>query len=463
MADMMGPATFGGILAVCLMTSNAGAQLPGAVSNDPVTVFTDHPRLFLRPARLRLLQKERERNSARWQQFESYMTAEAPMPESGFANALDYQVSGDRAAGRKAIAWALEPSRDLRQLALVYDWCEKLLSDAERRELAARIQKGLAEAASDESVGGVRSRVLAAVALYDDVPEIPNRELDWMVHKWWEGKVVPSLSSGRALVARDDAYALWEALHAIRDNTNLDLRESAPRFFKSFPIEHLMSYYPASYRGGDNDFRISAFPVTAGQKSGQPDLERATFSRIAELAMVAFDTNAEESQYVQGWLMHDQFSLRSPLGAPYEFLWANPYQPGLSYSLLPLVYHNPDSGTVFARSDWDESAEWFGYFDDSAQLFRDGRIENLAPSGTPPLVLRSAVIYFGAARFRVKLDEGQDAVILVGLEANRTYQVEIDDEEVFEEAADRGGILVLDLLRGKEIGVRLRPAAVGQR
>lgn len=458
MTDMRA-AMAGGILLASLVSPNAVAQPSGGVSSDPVAVFTEHPRLFLRPARLRLLQKERERRSARWQQFESYMTADAPMPETAFASALYYQISGNVAAGRKAVAWALGPGRDLRQLALVYDWCQKLLSDAERRELATRIQKRMAESNSDESVAGVRARVLAAVALFDDVPDIPNRELDWMAHKWWEGKIVPALSSGRTVAAREDAYALWETLHAIRDNTNLDLRESAPRFFKSFPIEHLMSYYPATYRGDDNDFRIGAFSITPEQKAAQPDLEQATFSRAAELAMVAFDTNAEESQYVQGWLMHDRFSLRSALGAPYEFLWANPYQPGLSYSLLPLVYRNADSGTVFVRSDWEESADWFGYFNGSAQLFRDGRLENLSLSGTPPLALRSAVIYFGAARFRVKLDEGQDAVILVGLEPKRTYQVEIDDEEAFEEAADRGGVLVLDLLHGKEIGVRLRPVA----
>ena len=60
--------------------------------------------------------------------------------------------------------------------------------------------------------------------------------------------------------------------------------------------------------------------------------------------MVAYDTNAAESQLLQGWLMHDHFMLRGTFGAPYEFLWANPYQPGLSYYHVPLVYHNPDSG-----------------------------------------------------------------------------------------------------------------------
>jgi hypothetical protein len=44
----------------------------------------------------------------------------------------------------------------------------------------------------------------------------------------------------------------------------------------------------------------------------------------------------------------------------------------------------------------------------------------------------------------------------VGLEPRRTYQVEIDDEEMYEVAADRGGILELDMPRGKDVGVRLK-------
>ena len=47
----------------------------------------------------------------------------APMPELGFAGALYYQVAGDD-AGKKAIALALGPSGDLRQLAIVFDWCQ---------------------------------------------------------------------------------------------------------------------------------------------------------------------------------------------------------------------------------------------------------------------------------------------------------------------------------------------------
>jgi hypothetical protein len=390
------------ILQVALAQAKSGAPQSGS---DPVVVFTDHPRLFLRPARLRLLQRERERTTAPWQQFDSYVSGEAPMPESAFAQALYYQVSDNVPAGRKAVAWALAAPagqpQDLRQLALVFDWCQKLLSETEQHKLADRIQQRIAETAADESMAAVRSRVLGAVALFDHVPEIPNRELARIVRDWWERKMAPALAGGRAAIVREDAYPLWEILHAIRDNTNLDLREASPRFFKQFPIEHLMSHYPATYSGEDNDFRIGASPVTAAGAPSSPDLRAATLSRAAELAMVAFDTNAEESQYLQGWLMHDHFQLRSALGAPYEFLWANPYQPGLSFTLLPLVYHNPESGTVFIRSDWEEGADWFGFFNGSAQLFRDGRVNAVSLSRTPPLALRSAVVIFGDSRFRL--------------------------------------------------------------
>jgi hypothetical protein len=310
------------------------------------------------------------------------------------------------------------------------------------------------ETSADEAVAAVRSRALAAIALYDDVPELPNRELERVVRQWWEGKIAPALAAGRPLMPREDVYALWELLHAVRDNTNLDLRESCPRFFKSFAIEHLMSNYPASYRGADNDFRITASP-----KIGEPDLHQAALSRAADLATVAFDTNAEENQYLQGWLMHDNFALRDALGSPYEFLWANPYQPGLSFDLLPLVYHNADSGTIFVRSDWEESADWFGFFEGVAQWFHQGRLQALKLTTQDSIRMPSAVISFGARAFHGTLEEAQTSLVFVGLTPSRIYQVEIDDEEVMEKGADPGGVLVLDVLPGKETGVRLREIA----
>src|SRR5215471_21067348 len=86
-------------LVVLLSTAEAG-QAP----DEDFHVYTDPPRLLLTKQRLRLLQRERERQSMRWEQFASIVGA--PLPEPGFALALHYRVSGDVASGRKAVEWA---------------------------------------------------------------------------------------------------------------------------------------------------------------------------------------------------------------------------------------------------------------------------------------------------------------------------------------------------------------------
>jgi len=292
-----------------------------------------------------------------------------------------------------------------------------------------------------------------AIVLYDHVAAAPQRTLEETVHQWWESTMLPALKSGKSAVPRDDAYPLWELLHSVRDNTNLDLRESIPGFFKDFPIEHLLSHYPATYDAAENQYRIGI-----SRKAGEPDLQAAALSRAAELAMVALDVNAAESQVLQGWLMHDHFMLRGTFGAPYEFLWANPYQPGLSYYHVPLIYHNADSGKLFVRSSWDEDAEWFGYFDGVIQMFSQGHLTPVgAQLNSPPISLTEAMICFAqrTRKFQLTLDE-EEAVFILGLQPRRAYQVEIDDEEVFEAETDRGGILELDVPRGKPVGVRVK-------
>jgi len=442
------------LLLATIAVALAAQTSPSPPSNDPIVVSTEHPRLFLRPARLRLLRRERERASLRWEQFEALMAGGAAMPEPGFAGALYYQVAGDKAVGRKAIAWALGPDADLRQMALVYDWCQDLFSDAERQNFAARLSRRMTESGGDAGLDAVRSRTLAAVALFDDFPDTPPRELDRLVHQWWDGKIVPALRNGQHIVSRDDAYPLYELLHAIQDNIKLDLREGAPRFFKDYPIEHLLSYYPAPYQAPENDYYIGAERTPA-----EPDLRLATFSRAAELAMVAYDANAPETQVLQGWLMHDKYLMRGALGTPYEFLWADPYQPGLSYYHVPTIFYAPEFGRLFVRSTWDDSAEWFGHFDGVMQSFADGRVTLLNSQPASGLLeLDEAVICFGKAStvFHLNLEESQP-VFIVGLQPKRIYHVEVDDEEMAEFSTDPGGILELDDVPfGKPIGVRIK-------
>ena len=241
-------------LAIC-----CAAALSAQVSSDePVTVSTEHPRLLLRSQRLRLLKRERERTSMRWQQFEALVAGKAPMPERAFAYALYYQISGSAEFGKQAVQAALAPGGDLRQMALVFDWCQEILTEAQRRDLTARLEKSITDAPANDSVSTARNRAFAAIALFDHVPKHPQIELERIARRWWEARTVPALKAGRSVIAREDAYALWELLHVMRDNTLLELRESFPRFFKDFPIEHLISYYPAAFPGPENDYYIGA-------------------------------------------------------------------------------------------------------------------------------------------------------------------------------------------------------------
>jgi len=166
---------------------------------------------------------------------------------------------------------------------------------------------------------------------------------------------------------------------------------------------------------------------------------------------------------LQGWLTHDLFLMRGHFGIPYEFMWANPYQPGLSYYHVPLVYYNPEFGRLFIRSSWDNDAVWFGAFDGVMQMFQDGHVTVLNPQLTQPnLELKEAQVCFAhlTRKFQVTLDE-EEGVFLVGLEPRKTYLVEVDDEEMSEATTDGAGILTLvDLPRGKAVGIRLKEAEV---
>jgi hypothetical protein len=405
-------------------------------------VFTDPPRLLLTKTRLRLLQRERERQSMRWQQFDALVSGGAPMPEQGLAWALYYQVAKNQPAGRKAVEWALdERNTDPRQLALIFDWCGPLMSKFQADRIAARLEKALAAPAPDLPKQEVRA--LAAIALADRLPDQGEAVLKQIVADWWR--------KSRPSIPREQTYALFELMHVVRDNLKIDLRESAPGYFKMLATDHLVGHYPAPFQAPENEYRVPVYV-----REGEPSITDAVFSRAAELAMVAYDPNAADSQYLQGWLMQDRFLMRGGLGAPYEFLWANPYQPGLSYFQMPLVFHDDVTGHVFARSSWDEDAAWIGYFDGHLQLFRNGSIETLrAGAAFPPLRIGDTVLLRGVDPV-YKFRADAEGIFILGLTPNAWYDVEIDSEELAEARTDSGGTLVIALPPGVDLGGRIR-------
>lgn len=420
-------------------------------------IYTEHPRLFLRPQRLKRLRRERERQSIRWNQFETLVAGKARLAEPGIANALYYQVTGDPAAARTAIQSVLAPNADARETALVFDWCQDALSPAESKALSARLTKFLETSAAATDIPAMRTRVLAAIALGDHVPGVAERTLENTVEVWWRKRAVPGLKGGDPKVfRREDAFPLFELLHAVNDNLTTDLREQAGAFFKQLPAVLLLSYYPATYPAAENHYRI---PMFAG--TGEPDPDVAARARIADLEIVAYDANALENQFVQGWLMQDRFNLKGPFGAPYEFLWANPYQPGLSPYHMPLFLHDSIFGRVFVRSSWEEDAEWFGYDRGQMQSFSDGKIREWTHrKASDPITLGEVAVLpvepgAAAARFELVADS-VPRYYVAGLLAERTYAVEVDDEEMFERTTDPGGILELEFKKPRACGVRLK-------
>ena len=377
------------------------------------------------------------------------------MPEPGFAWALYYRASADAAWGKKAVDWALsEEAKDLRQMALVFDWCGPAMTAAQTERLAEKLQRGLA-AISGSDAQQQRTRAFIAIALSDRLADRGESVLKPIVAQWWRGEIAKKLDAGRPGVPREHLYALLELMHVVRENLKTDMREDVPDYFTALPTDHLVSHYPAPYPTAENEYRVPVYV-----REGEPDLKDAALSRAAELAMVAYDSNALENQYLQGWLMQDRFLMRGGFGMPYEFLWANPYQPGLSYFRMPLVYHDSLTGHLFARTSWDEDATWLGYFDGQLQVFRDGKVETLkAGAVSEPVHVGEAVILSAREKDATRFRADAEAVFVLNLTPHAHYDVEIEDQELREEETDSGGTMVITLPEGIETGIRVKRRA----
>jgi hypothetical protein len=440
---------------LCVGLLAAAGAIAAGQFEDSFQPPGQHPSLLLNARRLRLLRRERERQSPRWQQFEALIAGNARMPEPGFALALYYQVAGDEAAGRRAVEWA-STGGDLRQLALVFDWCQAVMNERQSADLAARLVRALERAPQSAGIPEARARVFAAVAVSDRSPQLAERELRRTAAGWFKGSLASALAGGRDAVPRSDLYALFELLHAVRDNLNLDLRESARNYFHELPTIDLLSYYPASYPAPENEYRIPAV------KGGEPDPQLAARARAADLAIVAYDVNSPENQFLQGWLMHDRFVMRSAFAAPYEFLWANPYQPGVSYYSAPLAAHDTVLGRLFTRSSWDDDARWAGFFDGQLQVFENGGAKIVRPGSSQTVRVGDTVIAHPGAPSWPVFDAPLKRLFLVGLRPSRAYLLEIDGREMQEEQTDPGGIIELEFPYEFRGAIRIREAGATQ-
>jgi hypothetical protein len=280
--------------------------LHGAIAQTDKAAAYPTQQILLTPSRLRRLKRDRERQTERWTNFERRVQSVRDSPERGFELALYYAVTGDEQSKKEAADWVGKHPCELRQVSLVANWMDV--------EVPAASQNCPAE--SQNGPTALRDRFFLRVALGKaDEPESPLPAIE------------PEALSGKEL------YSLLEYLDAVRTVQRTDLREPNPSLFADLPVRFLLALKPAEL--------------------DHPAWE----SHVAALALVSLDPNLTSSQFLQGWALEDRFENRDGPGVAYEFLWANPYLPGVSYENMQPWWYGPD-GRLLARTGWAPDACW---------------------------------------------------------------------------------------------------------
>lgn len=419
-------------------------------------VYEDHPRLFLERSRLQRLRKDVDRQSLRWRSLSDLIAAETAFAERPLVDALRFQVEGAETAGRAAVAWSqrlaergIGNAGDLRQAALVYDWCYDLFAASERAELrdamAAAVSTLLPRAAL--GVGLIRAAILASIASAGDWDE-SEAALATLLGAHWKTEVAPSLRDGSIA---DDGQALIAALETglvVRHNLESDPLQPGIDALRSLARCRLLSHYPLEIETDSGRLRWPS-RFGANQQLAQ---EQAPLDRIAEMLLVAYESNLPEFQFLQGWIRDERYLQTSQLVAPYEFLWVNPYLPGLTAQSSPLLAHDPIRGRIFGRSGWDPAATWLGYTDGRLELLADGELSTATSiGGLAPVYFPNAVVVPVAPPAKISLSwepsreqAPENAYIyLIGLQAGETYGLKIGGREARLVQASEGGIIVL--------------------
>lgn len=280
------------------------------------------PKLLLSAKLLRRLKRDRERQTVRWVHFEERVKNVSDSPERGFELALYFAVSGDDARGKEAVNWAASHPCERRQRALIQDWV------------------GPIPAASCAASPSLRDQAFERIVQGGDAAAISDQVRKQLIPKF----------TAEGITSPEDLYVLIELLSVLRANTEDDVRNADPSFFRDLPREFLLSMQPEQVE------------------------HPSWMTHVAALALVSVDPNLESSQFLQGWAMEDRHILRDGPGVAYELLWADPYLPGIAYQNLDPWMYDEEGGRLFARSDWTEGACWIS-------IYRGGVQEVNCPKG----------------------------------------------------------------------------------
>ena len=415
-------------------------------------VYNDHPRIWLDESRLVRVQRDAERQTPRWARLRELLAQPGQLQEPAFAQALAYQASGDEARGRAAVDWALGAAErsfseagDLRQGALVFDWCQPLLDEEERAKIAGGLATAITAAANADQLNLLRTRdaLLASIAVSGTWPGA-EAATGKLLSQHWKAKLIPQMEAGEIADRAEELQAALEICVAVRHNLDRDLWSETPQAFRDVALARILSYLPDDIETKEGRVhRPSVAPAGSDVET------EAIVGRVAEMTLVAYDSRSRSSQFLQGWLRSEAYTLRGGYGAPYEFLWLNPYLPGLSPTSGPQSAYDPTRGRFFARSGWGKDGMWLGFFDGALLRYEDGALTPVEPEK------RGEAISFPGfaialpqedAKFQAKILEGNPAygqhIYLLGMDDKQRYEVKIGDN-AWRDYQPRGGVIVL--------------------
>ena len=411
-------------------------------------IYEEHPRLLINPQRIDRLRKDAARQSARWRHLKTLIDNGASFPEAPLVRALQFQVLNDEEAGRQAVTWAVESAaasalgdpENLRLAAIVLDWCYQLFTDEQKTATAEALGKSAETLLAKPNVGidTVRGAVLAAAAAAGDWAG-SEALLGTFIERRWRQSIAPALRRGELLDRGYEIIAVMEICHVIRRNLELDLWKGTRAAFDTLPRHLMLGYYPQPIETAQGVFRDPAARSTHEFDPARESMLR----RIGEMLLVAYNVSWDDYRFLQGWLRHDAFILKTPLGAPYEFLWVNPYLPGLSYSSSTLFSHDELRGRLFVRGGWEEGDVWLGYINGELQIFADGKRYLVRHEDRQaPLGLAGTIVVFGRVPMSIKFKAPEgERIFVVGLGDQQPVRAKIGRKgfQVYEPG--RGGIL----------------------
>jgi hypothetical protein len=308
------------------------------------------PPLLLSTKRLHRLKLDAQRQTERWSNFEQRVKTVTGSPERGFELALYGTVTGNGDACRSAVEWGKAHAAEHRQIALILNWCGPEIAAADRSLLlSAPVEKD-----------GAHPFASARDALFMDAAE--GRASRESIRRQWS-QLLPLIQHDPR-VCLPEIYSLFEFIDVAQKNFRLDLRQDDARLFAALPNLFLLAMHPA-------------------------DLEHPDWKvRAGGLMMVNVDPNLQGSSFIQGWAMEDPKMARDGPGVAYEFLWANPYLPGLGYYNMDLFSYDVGSSLLLARKSWDANSCWVSIFREHVDSLQcpPGLLDSAATFGALTLV-----------------------------------------------------------------------------